>query len=260
MIKSGLASISFRNLSTDMIVEIAKDSGLLAIEWGGDVHVPHGDIQKAKQVKDETLNPGLETAAYASYYKAGESEIQGLKFEEVLATAVELAAPTVRVWAGLKSSRDADENYRKMVADDLFRVAKMAEKKNISIGIEYYVHTLTDSTESTLKLLDDVDHNNLFCYWQPPVNDIISHADCKSGLNALVKKVSNIHVYHWSLNNEIYTRYPLKDGFNEWKEYLDIIKLNGGNHYALLEFVLNDSVEQLKEDADTLNELISLSL
>ena len=260
MIKSGLASISFRNLSTDMIIDLAKDSGLLAIEWGGDVHVPHGDLQKAKEVKRETLNAGIEVAAYGSYYKAGESEMVGLKFEDVLATAVELSAPTVRVWAGLKSSRDADEKYRKMVADDLFRIAKIAMKKNINISVEYQAHTLTDSTKSTLKLLDDVNHDNLFCYWQPHVSETKSHADCKSDLNALVKKLSNIHVYHWTLQDEIYTRYSLKDGFNEWKEYLDIVKLNGGNHYALLEFFLNDNVEQVKEDANTLNELINLNL
>jgi len=43
MIKIGLVSISFRDLFPKQIVDMVAEVGLDAIEWGGDVHVPHGD-------------------------------------------------------------------------------------------------------------------------------------------------------------------------------------------------------------------------
>ena len=257
MFKSGLVSVSFRNLSTDEVIKAVKDSGLKAIEWGGDVHVPHGNIDKAREVKNATLSAGLEVAAYGSYYKAGESETAGLSFEDVLASAIELGAPTVRVWAGNKDSRDADEVYRRKIADDLIRIGTIAGKKNISISLEYHVHTLTDSNESAVKLVKEVNHENVMNYWQPPVNTTITHEDCKNGLKTLLHKLTNIHVYSWIYENEQYIRFPLENGYQEWKEYFEIAKTTGKDHYAMLEFIKDDSLEQLKRDAETLNKLIN---
>jgi 3-dehydroshikimate dehydratase len=52
MIKTGLVSVSFRKFSPEKIIEMVKNAGLCAIEWGGDVHVPHGDVELARKVKD----------------------------------------------------------------------------------------------------------------------------------------------------------------------------------------------------------------
>jgi 3-dehydroshikimate dehydratase len=257
MIKSGLVSVSFRNLSVDKVIEAVKTSGLMAIEWGGDVHVPHGDLKKAKEVKEATIKAGLEVAAYGSYYKAGESIEAGLSFESVLDTAVELGAPTIRVWAGNRDSGNANDSYRRKVADDLIRIGTLAEKKNKSISLEYHVHTLTDSNESAVKLIKEVNHGNVMNYWQPPVNTTITHGDCINGLKAVLHKLTNIHVYQWVYENDQYIRFPLIDGFQYWKEYFDIVKTTNKDLYAMLEFIKDDSLEQLKKDADTLNKLIN---
>lgn len=44
----GLVSISFRNRTAEEIIEAVKNAGLNAIEWGGDVHVPHGNVSRAR--------------------------------------------------------------------------------------------------------------------------------------------------------------------------------------------------------------------
>ena len=45
MYKTGLVSISFRSLSVDEIIDLVKDAGLEAIEWGRDVHAPCDDVE-----------------------------------------------------------------------------------------------------------------------------------------------------------------------------------------------------------------------
>jgi hypothetical protein len=44
MIQTGLVSITFRQLSPPAIIDLVRQAGLEGIEWGGDVHVPHGDL------------------------------------------------------------------------------------------------------------------------------------------------------------------------------------------------------------------------
>jgi len=255
MIKSGLVSVSFRNKGVDEIISLVKEANLSCIEWGGDVHVPHGDTRKAKEVYKKTIEAGLLVAAYGSYFKAGESEESGLPFERVLSSAKELHAPTIRVWAGNKDSKDADLSYREKVVNDLIRIANISEKENISISLEYHIHTLTDSDDSTKRLMEEVNHNNILFYWQPPVN--LSLEDCKKGLKTVLPRLSNVHVYHWTYENGEYIRFPLIDGYSNWLEYFKLIKEYNKDHYAMLEFLKNDSELQLIEDAKILNKLIN---
>ena len=74
MNKTGLVSISFRDKTPEEIIEYSLCSGIDAIEWGGDVHVPHGDIEKAKEVARLTLDAGLSMPEYGSYYIIGASD------------------------------------------------------------------------------------------------------------------------------------------------------------------------------------------
>ena len=133
MIHPGLVSITFRKLSPAEIVALVRKAGLRGIEWGGDIHVPHGDIGRAREARALTEEAGLAVAAYGSYYRAGWSETNGLPFKRVLDSAVELGAPTIRVWAGGKGSADVDEAGRWAVIEDLRRVAALAATLVVSL-------------------------------------------------------------------------------------------------------------------------------
>ena len=67
-IRTGLTSVTFRALSISKIVQLAAAAGLDGIEWGGDIHVPAGDIQSAVFALQETEKAGLEVLSYGSYY------------------------------------------------------------------------------------------------------------------------------------------------------------------------------------------------
>jgi len=158
MLESGLVSITFRNLNYQQIINLVKKAGLKGIEWGGDIHVPHGDFQKAKKVKNATRNAGLEIAAYGSYYRVGcEKGNIDCSFEKVLETAAILGAPLIRVWAGNKGSKEANKMWWDKIVKKSQKIASKAVKENIKIAFEYHSGTLTDTSEAAVKLLEDID-------------------------------------------------------------------------------------------------------
>lgn len=118
MINTGLASIALRKLSPDEIISLVRKCGLNGIEWGGDVHVPHGDISKARDVRKKTIEAGLKISSYGSYYFIGESEGAGLTFKKVLETGLELGVRTIRVWPGKKKSEEASPDDRKKIIEE----------------------------------------------------------------------------------------------------------------------------------------------
>jgi len=248
MIHPGLVSVTFRALTPAQIVALVRQSGLRGIEWGGDIHVPHGNNARARETRELTLEAGLSVAAYGSYYRAGQSESAGLAFDQVLGTAVELGAPTVRVWAGPAASAVADAALHARVADDLRRIAGLAAAVHISVSLEFHSGTLADTADSTRRLLDEVEHPNLFTYWQPPLER--DTAGCLADLRLLLPRVTHLHVFHWRPTPM--ERLPLADGSVRWHEFLEIAAGAPGDRYAMLEFVERDAPECYLRDAATL--------
>src|ERR1700761_6585245 len=106
MLTPGLVSITFRKLSPEEVIALCVEAEVRCIEWGGDVHVPPGDVARAREVGHLTREAGLEVAAYGSYYRLGPNEPGS--FEAVMASAAALGAPTIRGWAGRKGARETE--------------------------------------------------------------------------------------------------------------------------------------------------------
>ena len=121
--KPGLLSITFRKCSPQQVIDLCAENRLQTIEWGGDVHVPHGDLAVAAEVGRNTRRRGLDVAAYGSYYELAASPANGLEFSSVLASAVALETKAIRVWAGNRGSALADAAFRQAVIDDAMRCA-----------------------------------------------------------------------------------------------------------------------------------------
>jgi len=249
MIKAGLVSVTFRSLAPEIIIVMAAKAGLSGIEWGGDVHVPHGDFRTAERVSDITVAAGLEIAAYGSYYRLGESEDAGLSFEEVLKTAEHLKAPVIRVWAGSTGSAKATPLDWEKVSSDGSRIADMADERNIKVALECHGDTLTDCLEAAEKLLELANHDNLYMYWQP-YNGESADVNIKT-LETLLPRVLNAHVFHWWPTWK--ERHLLEEGRFEWLKYLKVLASDKKDKYAMLEFVKDDSSESFFEDAKILN-------
>ena len=232
------------------VIELVKKAGLQGIEWGGDAHVPAGEVKAAREVYKMTTDAGLEVAAYGSYYRIGTNSNGTEDFKKVLESAFEIHAPTIRVWAGNIGSSDADANWWEQVVGESIEIADMAKKANISISYEYHKNTLTNTNESAQKLLKLVDNENVLSLWQTLME--LNVPDRLEGLINLGDKLSNLHVFHWDETG----RRPFEEGIQHWKKYLGAVS-DKKDHYALLEFVMGDSTEQYFRDAKVLKNILN---
>ena len=250
---TGLVSVTFRQLDPAALVDLALHNGLDLIEWGGDVHVPHGDLNRAEEVRRITAEGGLRTAAYGSYYRLGTSEEAGLSFQSVLDTAVALGAPVIRVWAGTLGSDVADESVWETVTRDAERTATMAAEHGICVAIEFHGNTLNDTPDAARRLWSILKHQDLRSLWQPlPTLD---RAGQDESLSVVLPRLSHVHVFQWRPGPPI-TRHPLAEGSSEWSHWLSVIRSSGREIPALLEFVENDDPDLLPLEAETLRKLL----
>ena len=71
MNKTGLCSITFRDLSADEIIDLCVKNNIAAIEWGSDVHLVPDNLDEAKRVKKLMDDNNLLTSSIGSYYRVG---------------------------------------------------------------------------------------------------------------------------------------------------------------------------------------------
>jgi 3-dehydroshikimate dehydratase len=250
-LSSGLVSVTFRPLGVEQVVRLAVEAGISAIEWGGDIHVPHGDLPKAREARRLCELAGLRVYAYGSYYRVAATKAS-VDFSSVLDSAVELGAPSIRVWACDIASERADDALRQRVVDDLRAVADRAASKQIRIALEYHGGTLTDTVGSAVDLLTRAGHPNVRTYWQPRHGqDVQTHL---TEIDQLRTWLDHVHVFHWwpDANH----RLPLSEGWDRWQAFLGHLQADGRDRVAALEFVRGDSPDQYRADAGTLNRLI----
>lgn len=233
------------------IIDLVERSGLKSIEWGGDVHVPHGDLKTARSVRQMTREANLAVSAYGSYYRLGESEKEGLSFSSVLDTADALNAPTIRVWAGRKGSNDASTRYRKLVVDDAFRIADLAGRRGLSISYEYHPKTLTDTDRSARELLEATNQANIFAFWQP--RNFSNIEERITSLEQVLARLANFHIFHWK---DFSQRFALADGEDLWLPILKLVQNSGRTHHVSIEFVKDDNPSAFLYDAYTLKAML----
>src|SRR5690606_1304144 len=120
--------------------------------WGGDVHVPAGDPERAAHVAQATTDAGLTVCSYGSYFRAGVDEA----LTPILDSAEALGADRVRIWAGRVDSADATPQEYAQVVSRLRDAADEAAGRGIGLALEYHRGTVADTPEATVRLLADV--------------------------------------------------------------------------------------------------------
>lgn len=249
--KTGLVSVSFRKLSVPEIIDLCVHSGCQIVEWGGDVHVPPEDISNARETARLCAEKQLQIAAYGSYCRLGNCSLTDI--ENTVATAAALGAPVIRVWAGTKGSEHCTPDERSKVAADARLISEMAEQNGMRVGLEFHSNTLTDTTASTLKLLEEVNHPNLRTLWQVPVS--MTSADAEKSLEQVLPWLSHLHVFHWWPTSS--DRHPLLVGAEDWQKYLRILKKHDLAPDLLLEFLPQDDPQTVPAEIATLQHWVS---
>lgn len=246
----GLVSITFRALTPEQIVARAQAASLHAIEWGADVHIPPGQVARAREVAALTRAAGLQISSYGSYYKA---TVEPDSFTAILRSAVALGAPRIRVWAGPRDAEAADAAERIAVAEDLRRIARLAASEGLRIALEFHSGTLTSRADSAAQLLGQLDGEGVDSYWQP--RPTATEDEVRNDLAALAPWLCHAHVFQWT---PTYERRPLAEGSDAWPRYLRTLADQGRPMHVQLEYVPHDDPECLKTEATTLRGWLDL--
>ena len=232
----GLCSVTFRGLAPDDVLRATVAAGLQAIEWGGDVHLPPGDVARATALARRCADAGVVCPSYGSYVSAGD---RGHEMVAALDTADALGARTVRVWAPLGVTPDA-----------VGELATAAGARGLTASLEFHPGTSTETATSTLALLAAVDSDHLYTYWQPVAGAPPARSIAEYRL--IEHRCSHVHVFWWTLDG---ARRPLVEGIELWPVVLGAPSTGLRRHeprVAYLEFVADDDITTMAADAATL--------
>ncbi|MDG4770188.1 TIM barrel protein [Solwaraspora sp. WMMD792] len=250
VLHSGMCSVTLRREPALTVLDVAARAGLRRVEWGGDVHVPPGDTRAAALVRAASQDRGVEVASYGSYFRAGADPDED--FAPVLASAVALGAPRIRIWAGTLGSAEASAEQRRAVVRSSRAAAEQAAAVGVELAFEYHSGTLTDTAESTLRLLADVDHPAVRTYWQPPLD--LPDAAAVADLRQVLPWVDAVHVFSWWPG---YHRLPLTARDRLWRDVFAELRGAGRDFDTLLEFVIDDDPARVATEAASLAQLIT---
>ena len=164
-------------------------------------------------------------------------------------TAKALHTHKMRIWPPGKPSKKiiADGEWKSYVKKTS-RLAQVAEKSGIVLMLECHPFTLTDDYNAALEFFEAVNQPNLRLCWQPNQYKSLDY-NLKS-IKKLKKYIENVHVFNWDKTQ----RYPLEDGIEIWKSYLN--EIEGAPHCLLLEFMHDDKFSSLPQTAAALDEII----
>ncbi len=262
--KLAVNTVTLRAYSPKEVVSILLDNKIDAVEWAGDAHVPTGDLETAASVKALCEEAGVTCTSYGSYYQCAEGGPGNGPFENdlgpaaALDTAKALGVSAIRVWAGRLGvgSVSATAEYRKEVERCLADFCDQAASIDMTVHLEFHRNSLTDTAKSAVALIEAVGKENLFSYWQPRHG--VDVAGNLADIAVLENRISNIHVFHWLLKGGdgfAVDRRPMSEGKDRWEAYFSALEKLPGEHYAMMEFVRDDSLPQLVEDLSVLRSI-----
>lgn len=247
--RPGLCSVTFRQLAPERIIELAAQAQLEVIEWGGDLHVPAGDGERAAQVAQATTDAGLMVCSYGSYFRADADE----HITPILDSAQALGADRVRIWAGTLGSADASPQEYGGIVSRLRDAASEASDRGIMLAVEYHRGTLADNPDAVLRLLADVDSPALSTYWQPSVG--ATDDEVLTEFDAVAAHTSAVHVFSWWPKTR---RLRLQEREDLWRRLcLVAVARSTPPRDALLEFVPDDDPALLAAESATLRRLLA---
>jgi len=234
-------------------MELCVKAGLQGVEWGGDSHVPHGDLKQAALVARQCADHGLEIPSYGSYYRAGlPHDGKNPTAKAVVDSALELGTSIIRIWVGNKSPDRTSPEETTAILKAIEVICAEAAQANLLVAAEYHAWTLTETIESVEALFAQISAPNFRTFWQP--NPLRTEPYHTESLQRVLPHLLHLHVYHWS---ETLERFPLAEAAKQWKQWLKMANLPGTTRFALLEFFKGDSVEQFQQDAQCLNDMLT---
>ena len=247
MLHTGLVSISFRSLSCEDLIAHLKKCGLKNIEWGSDVHAPVDNIERLYEIKKLMEENGINCCSYGSYFRISVTPVEDI-YKYIKAAKI-LGTNILRLWAGRKKASNCTKEEREHLFTQCRKAAALAREHDVILCLECHRRSYTETKEGALELMNAINSPNLRMYWQP--NPDISLSENIEYISLLNPYIMHIHVFNWRADQ----RFPLKEDIDNWNSYLSALS---GNHHLLLEFMPDDRIQSLADEAGALQEIIQL--
>jgi sugar phosphate isomerase/epimerase len=242
----GMTSVTFREKTIEEITALAKSAGLSMIEWGADRHVLPLDFDAVKNARIQMEKNELLCPSYGSYYRMVEKDEDA--FRAICKTSQALGAGIVRTWLGRTGSERITHEQYATLLEETKKLSAIADEYGQTLAFEFHGKTLNDNGESSVAFLADCAKENVKTYWQP-----LSYSDNEKNLSLVLPYLCAVHVFTW---DDDHKRYPLADGTQQWKKYLQILKDADISTKLIMEFVKNDTADQFLTDAAVLRNWI----
>lgn len=167
--KPALFTKIFDGRSLDEAIETAAEIGYDGIEiMARDPHLPPDTtLERAAEIRALVDENDLQIPCLATYTggysrSTDEERTDELEtFERYLQLSETLEVDLLRHGAGRPPLRDATDEDFEIAAEWLRRAADLAADYDRRIGLEIHAHRLTETVDSTLRLLDLVDRDNV---------------------------------------------------------------------------------------------------
>lgn len=244
MYRMGLASIAFRQLSVEEIIQLAKNAGLSCIEWGSDVHAPKDDLDNIRRIRRLTEAAGLSCSSYGTYFNIVKDQPEDIR--GYITAARELGVNTLRIWCSghpLELPEAEIQNRFEICR----RIAKIAEEENVFISAECHSGNLTHDENSSIRFMEALNTPHFRMYWQPC--ELLTPEENVAFIKGVLPYVTNVHVYHYTNK----AHHPMEEGQNVWAEY---IRALGKDRLFIIEHLPEHDPALLPRQAATLKKLL----
>jgi hypothetical protein len=253
----GLASVTFRRLRPTAVVGLARQVGLVGIEWS-DAHAPAGltapDPEASPGLIAATARAtGLDCAAYAPALAAPGDGPE--RFAAALAVATRLGARHMRIWPGTRGRAAADYGRGELraAARAIAGFAATAAAQGIRLALECHSGTLADGAEAAERLVERISSDRVDLVWRPRPG--LGLDEALGEVARIGRLVTHVRV---SATDERARRLPLAARANWWRTVLAALQAERrlGDRWAFLEFVRDDDTRAFAEDALCLVDLV----
>jgi 3-dehydroshikimate dehydratase len=266
--KIGLCTIAFSELPLEEVLNIAAEYGFDGVEiWGKEPAVHEVTAERSehtplkydedyfRKIKEITDAKMLEIAAFGSYVNPLMDDYEQ-QMETALRITQTLGSKLIRVWSGGGPSKSIRPHDRRIISIRLKAMCQWAGINGITVATEMHNNNLTDTAETTLKLIQDVGLPGLKTYYQPCFrNDADDFYECAKLVGP---HLVNVHAQNAKqLDDGRFEACAIADGIVDYEKIVQILKSYDYDGYLEIEFVYGENkLAALKNDRNFLGQLL----
>jgi len=169
MFRIGLSSSAFLASTPEDVVSMATSLGFVGVEWAGAPHLGAGDPEAARRIMLATLRARLTVVSYSPLYRVVPGGGKGISFGAILATAREIYAPVIRVYAGEAAKKGGEA--KGAILDELKRLGDEAGQHGISIALSPNPRSAMPGLREAAAIVEETAHPFVRLTWESMSSD-----------------------------------------------------------------------------------------